>query len=70
MSNICATILAICSLIGIFVACEVEELGIEVFLCVMYACMYFDAVRIRPKTNEPERDKDEERSPLLGKEDE
>ena len=72
MSNICATILAIASLIGIFVACAVKEPGIMIFLCAMYFLLYLEAVSkvsIAAKIVQEDKD-DEKRSPLLGEEDE
>lgn len=56
MSNICATILAIASLIGIFVAVAIDSTGIMVFLCVIFTLLCTDAVRQKKevKTDGPE----------------
>ena len=57
MSNICATILAIASLIGIFVAVAIDSTGIMVFLCVIFTLLCTDAVR---QKKEDVEDQDEE----------
>lgn len=55
MSNVCGTILAICSLIGIFVAVAIEHTGIMIFLCVIFTLLCTDAVRPQKKE---EKDKE------------
>lgn len=54
MSNVCGTILAICSLIGIFVAVAIESTGIMIFLCVIFTLLCTDAVKVQKKEEKEE----------------